>query len=35
MNSYAEELCESEHVCNYTKLLHVLLDAKCEKVRLK
>ena len=34
MNSYAEEINESEQVCISTKLLRLILDAKYEKVDL-
>ena len=33
-NNYAEEINESEQVRNYTKQLHIILDAKYEKVYL-
>ena len=35
MNSYVEELFESENVLTYTKSLHTILVAKYEKFRFK
>ena len=28
MNTYVEEVFESEHVCTYTKRLYIILDSK-------
>ena len=32
MNAYVKEVYELEHICTATKLLHVILDAKYEKL---
>ena len=33
-NAYAEEIYESEQVCNYTKRSHIILDDKYRKADL-